>query len=243
MASFSGRGILVELAAMTAPPDLVSETLLPYARGQLTSFLRRRWADSAVTRAREQIAQDANGSSFQDWLAPTGRPPEIVFATFRAELERLLSTRCESAGLRSLLTAIWSDGLASGRLQPAVREGVAPALRAWQAAGRGIWTIGALAAAVQRLFFQRTEEGSLARLFRGHIDRHTIARRAAAGFLDVATAMELPPAAILYLGTKRTSLDAASAAGLATAIVERDGSGARDSGHRVLHDLRELVLS
>jgi enolase-phosphatase E1 len=104
-----------------------------------------------------------------------------------------------------------------------------------------IYSSGSIEA--QKLFFGHTAAGDLLPLLRGHYDTTTGPKREAASYTRIAADMGLAPREILFVSDVGAELDAARAAGLATALAVRPGN--RDAGglfdHSAVGSFAEIV--
>ncbi len=248
------RGVLLDVEGTTSSVAFVYEVLFPYARRELTDFLRRRWDDPAVVRACDMIARDAGAASLSAWVGPPfpSLPPrgeeggvgEAARERVRAEAIRLMDGDVKATGLKELQGLIWQEGYAAGRLRSHVYPDVPPALRRWSEAGLDLRIFSSGSVAAQRVFFAHTEAGDLLGLFRGHYDTTTGPKREADSYRRIAADMGTPPAAILFLSDVRQELDAAGEAGIRTALVVRPGNApvTPEHGHPVVTDFGQVDL-
>ena len=95
-----------------------------------------------------------------------------------------------------------------------------------------IYSSGSIEA--QRLFFGHTAAGDLTPHLRGHYDTTTGPKREAASYAEIAADMGLEPRQILFVSDVGAELDAARAAGMATALAVRPGN--RDPGGLFAHE-------
>lgn len=220
---FDGRAILLDIEGTTSALTFVHEVLFPYARHQLDTFLRARWTDPAVSRARDQIARDAGAESFSNWCGGDPAAPESR-ERLRTEVVRLMDADEKSTGLKELQGLIWEGGYRSGLLRSHIFPDVPPALCAWRAAGLGLRIYSSGSAAAQQLFFKHTVAGDLTRYIQGYYDTTVGPKRSASSYAAIAADMNLAPGELLFLSDVPAELDAARSAGLATALVERPGN-------------------
>ena len=211
------RGVLLDVEGTTSSVAFVYEVLFPYARRELTDFLRRRWNDADVRRACERIARDAGVEA-----TPEGVQTEAI---------RLMDSDVKATGLKELQGLIWQEGYAAGRLRSHIYPDVPPALRRWSGAGLDLRIFSSGSVAAQKVFFAHTDAGDLLGLFRGHYDTTTGPKRDAESYRRIAADMKLPPSAILFLSDVKQELDAAAAAGMRTGLVVRPGNAPVTAGH------------
>jgi enolase-phosphatase E1 len=229
MIRFDGRGIVVDVEGTTSALAFVHNVLFPYARRHLDAFLRDRWDAPEIAAARDLIARDAGADAFAEWC---GGDPSSAGARdrLRAEVLRLMDADAKFTGLKRLQGLIWEEGYRAGLLRSHVFPDVPPALAAWSAAGLDVRVFSSGSVAAQRLFFAHTEAGDLSAAFRGHYDTTLGPKREPASYAAIAADMRLAPAEVLFLSDVAAELDAARAAGLATALVVRPGNAPSSPG-------------
>ncbi len=243
MIPFAGRAILLDVEGTTSSIAYVTETLFPYARGELRAFLNERWDSAEVVRARDLIAQDAGAANFAQWCAGRSVAAEIDLVC--AEVNRLMDGDIKATGLKELQGLIWREGYRAGLLQSHVFPDVPPALAAWTKLGMDVRIFSSGSIAAQRVFFAHTGFGDLTPFFRGHYDTTVGPKRVATSYLKIAADMQLPTAEILFVSDITLELDAARAAGMATALAVRPGNATPsvEHGHAVIGEFSEIAFA
>jgi enolase-phosphatase E1 len=202
--------VLTDIEGTTSRIAFVRDTLFPFARDRLARFAAEHGGEPAVA---------AELAAVRD-LAP-GRDP----------VEALLGWMAEDAKvtpLKALQGMIWEEGYASGALKGDLYPDVAPALRAWAAAGVRLAVYSSGSVEAQKLIFGHSVAGDLAPLFGGFFDTRTGAKREAASYAAIAGALGVAPRGLLFLSDVEAELDAAAASGLRTCQLVRaeDGTAA-----------------
>jgi enolase-phosphatase E1 len=208
------RAVLLDIEGTTSSVQFVYEVLFPFARRELTDFLRRRWGDPDVAHACEMMP--GNNAT-----------PESV----AAEAIRLMDGDVKATGLKELQGLIWQEGYAAGRLTSHVYPDVPPALRRWTEQGLDLRIFSSGSVAAQKVFFAHTDAGDLLPLFHGHYDTTTGPKREAESYRRIAADMKLPTTEILFLSDVVQELDAAVEAGMRTRLVVRPGNSPVTAGH------------
>jgi len=221
------RAVLLDIEGTTSSVQFVYEVLFPFARRELTDFLRRRWGDADVARACEKVS----GTFFTQEGAA-------------AEAIRLMDGDVKATGLKELQGLIWQEGYAAGRLTSHVYPDVPAALRRWTEQGLDLRIFSSGSVAAQKVFFSHTDAGDLLPLFHGHYDTTTGPKREAESYRRIAADMKLPTTAILFLSDVQAELDAAAEAGMRTALVARPGNAPVTAGHAhlVVTDFGQIDL-
>jgi len=225
--------ILLDIEGTTTPISFVTETLFPYARTHLPSYLAQHGGSvdcrAAIDALRREYDADRRaGESVPDWSP-------------RAYLDWLMDRDRKSPALKELQGRVWEEGYRNGTLAGAVYEDVPGALSAWRDAGVavGIYSSGSVRA--QQWLFRRSTAGDLTPFLSWHFDTGVGGKRDAASYARIAADVNLAAAAILFVSDVAAELDAARAAGMQTALVVRPGNPPQpDTGHRVVQTLVEV---
>jgi enolase-phosphatase E1 len=118
---------------------------------------------------------------------------------------------------------------------------VAPALRAWAAAGRQVAVYSSGSEEAQRLIFTHSAAGDLSDCITAYFDTRIGAKRDAASYRRIAQGLQAPPGSILFLSDIEAELDAAAEAGLATCQLVRPADATVPSPrHRLAADFNEV---
>lgn len=202
------RLVLTDIEGTTTPIAFVHRRLFPFAAEALEGFLR----------------QHASRPDVAPILAEVPGPDRL--ATLRA----WMATDAKVTPLKALQGLVWAEGYADGRLKGELWPDVAPALRAWHAAGTGLAVYSSGSEAAQRDLFGHSEAGDLGALFRGFFDTRIGAKREAASYTAIAAALAAARGDMLFLSDTPEELDAAAGAGLRTCQLVRAGDGTRGCG-------------
>jgi len=227
------RAILLDVEGTTTPLRFVHDVLFPYARARLQAFLEAHAREAEVhgdlAGLRMEHARDtAAGRNPPSW------DPEDV-ASAAAYARWLMDQDRKATPLKALQGRIWQEGYAAGELRGQVYPDVAPAFERWHAAGKTLAIFSSGSVLAQRLLFQHSEAGDLERFLSAHFDTTTGAKAEAGSYRRIAAAMGREPGEVLFLSDVAAELDAARAAGMATALVARE-SVALPTDHPVLRD-------
>jgi enolase-phosphatase E1 len=229
--------ILLDIEGTVSPLAYVHTKMFPFARARLGDFLASNLARPDVTAALTQVATDATGTGLVLPPPTAANLPVII-----AHLNELMDRDVKATGLKQLQGLIWEGGFRSGELRADLFPDVAPALRAWHAAGVELQVYSSGSNHAQKLFFAHTVDGDLTPLLAGHHDTTVGPKKAAASYAAIAAASGRAPEAILFLSDIVAELDAARAAGLRTALALRpDNPPAPAHDHPVFSSLLELT--
>lgn len=201
------RAVLTDIEGTTTPIAFVHRVLFPYARTALPALIHDRAAEPRVAAALAEVRA----------LAPDADP--------LAQCLAWMDDDAKVGPLKTLQGLAWRDGYESGALQGELYDDVAPALRAWHAAGITLAVYSSGSEAAQRLIFGHTPHGDLTGLFAAFLDTAIGGKRETASYAEAALRLELPPACILFLSDVAAELDAAASAGLAVCQLVRPDDG------------------
>jgi enolase-phosphatase E1 len=236
----AGRGVLLDIEGTTTSIAFVYDTLFPYVRRSLRAFLADRTADPEVLAASEIIAREAGAGSLTEFLREAGSSGDL--RALEPEVLRRMDVDDKSTGLKQLQGLIWRAGYACGELRGHVYPDVPVALAAWAAQGADIRIYSSGSVEAQRLLFAHTDVGPLDGYLRGYYDTSTGPKRSPESYRRIADHMGRDPAGVLFLSDTLEELDAARAAGLATAIVRR-GAGPVQALHPIITQFGEVRLT
>lgn len=218
------QAILTDIEGTTSSITFVKDVLFPYARERLPAF----------------VETHADTPEVQHWLHEAAKEAGLVSATQQEIIDLLLAwidADRKSTALKALQGMIWKDGYANGEYRAHLYPEVAARLRAWRATGKRLYVYSSGSVPAQKLFFGHSEAGDLTPLFDGYFDTETGGKREAEAYRRIATAIGLPPDAILFLSDVVEELDAARAAGLETTLLARaPATCPADSAHRCVAD-------
>ena len=143
MTTESLDAVLLDIEGTTTPIRFVYDTLFPFARRQLASFVEARWGTPPMERAAAKLAEQSRQDREQGLEPPAvvpavgdGGPGEE--ARRQAVVAHLL---WEMDGdrkrpvLKELQGQIWRAGYEAGALRSELFEDVAPAMRRWRERG------------------------------------------------------------------------------------------------------------
>ncbi len=229
--------ILLDIDGTTTPVDLVFQVLFPDARARVLAFLEAHGAETEVVRdlvaLRDAHARDAaEGHTPPTW--DSSPASAAAYARWLMDQDRKLTA------LKSLQGRIWAEGYALGRLRGQVYDDVPPALSRWTAAGRSVAIFSSGSVLAQKLLFAHSDHGDLTPFLSGYFDTTTGPKGDAVSYRRIASALAEPPSSGLFVSDVVGELDAARAAGLATALVVRTPPGPVGHGYRTIATFDDL---
>lgn len=235
MTVFGGKGILLDVEGTTSSIAFVYDVLFAYAKEHIAAFLEQHATEPAVAEAAAALAAETGCSSSLD--TADGRSSLVLAAL------DLINRDIKSTPLKALQGMIWRAGFESGQLTAHVFDDVPPALEQWADSGLDVRIYSSGSIEAQKLFFGHTSFGDLTGHLRGHYDTTTGPKREQASYTTIAADMGLPPRQILFISDVGAELDAARAAGMATAAAIRPGNRPLESlyDHETLESFAEVT--
>jgi len=208
------RYILTDIEGTTTSVAFVYEVLFPYFKKHVAEFLRDRADDPEVERqgqsARQTVEQE-NGLL----LTAEGLAQQLIYWT---DADR------KHPALKVLQGMVWKKAYEKGEIRGQVYADVPPALARWQQAGFGLGVYSSGSVEAQHLLFGFSEFGDLKPYFSHYFDTQIGMKRELSAYRNIAAALQLLPADILFLSDIEAELDAAAAAGMGTIQLLRPGT-------------------
>ena len=204
------RAVVLDLEGTITPIAFVRDTLFPYARERLPSFLRSHSAETRVKALLGDIAA-LNG----------GAPPEVETA-----IRQLLAWSDADAKippLKSLQGMIWEEGFTNGTFSAPLYTEVAPTLKTWHSRGIALYIYSSGSVEAQRLLLRHTSAGDLSSLIRGYFDATIGPKLLPASYRSLQGLIGFESRDILFLSDHPGEVHAARQAGWQAVLIERDG--------------------
>jgi len=230
------RGILLDIEGTTTPIAFVHDVLFSYARAHAKDFLTANYESDAVrddiALLRDEHAQD------------TDHPPLLSheIESISGYISWLIDRDRKSTALKSLQGKIWRQGYQDGTLKSQVYDDVRPAFERWHVAGLNVSIFSSGSVLAQQLLFAHTEAGDLTKFLSQYFDTTVGKKGDAESYRQIAKALNLEPAGVVFISDIITELDAATAAGMQTLLSVRPGNVAQPSTttHRTIHTFDEV---
>lgn len=218
------RAILTDIEGAAGPLSFLKETLLPYAREQLGSFIAAHAEDEEIEEALEEAGRLMGGFSLKADEA-------------EALLQRWMKQGRNPTPLKIIQGRIWQQGYEAAAFNAEIYPDVAPSLKAWKDAGIRLFTYSSSSQLAQQLWLG-CAAGDVTALFEDFFDTRIGQKVEEESYKAIAERLALPAAEILVLSENEDELDAAKAAGLATTRIAREGGGG--GNHPVTVDFASL---
>ena len=218
------RAILLDIEGTTTPIDFVFKTLFPFANAHAEDFLRRHFRETEASRLITQLHEAseldrANGAP--RWTE--GGNEQIILSAARY-VQWLIARDSKINPLKTLQGKIWQEGFRSSELKGEVYPDVAPAFARWKSRGRRIAIFSSGSVLAQRLLFTHSTAGDLSSFLEAYFDTTTGPKREAASYQKISSALQLPPAQVLFISDVVGELRAAQDANMRPALACRPGA-------------------
>ena len=238
------QAIILDIEGTTTPITFVYNTLFPFARNHLRSYLEIHCSSpecvTLLDQLREEYGSDQEANA--DVPAWDDTSAETRLASIDRYVNWLIDRDRKSRALKELQGRIWEEGYRTGDLTGEVFADVAPALERWcrQGIDVGIFSSGSVLA--QQLLFRHSSAGDLTRFLRWYFDTRIGAKTEVESYRRIATTVGIAPIEILFVSDVTRELDAARSAGLRTVLSLRPGNAALldTAGHMQIRSFDEL---
>lgn len=226
--AFAYQAVLTDIEGTTSSISFVHEVLFPYAKQHVQAYLEANQNDPAVM----QIVADVK--------AVAGTPDadlNQVIATLRLWMDQ----DKKITPLKALQGMMWKEGYDQGELQGHVYEDAYQQLTQWKAQDLSLYIYSSGSVQAQKLIFAHTAFGDMTPLFSGYFDTKVGGKKESASYLAIAKQISLDPQDVLFLSDSLDELNAASAAGMATILLCREGTTATaDCPHSSVTTFNEI---
>jgi enolase-phosphatase E1 len=242
------RAIVLDIEGTTTPVAFVYQVLFPFARRHAAGYLARHGTSAACGAAVERLtaerAADVQQGAFSldRGSGARGSPSEGVDTAGILEYVNWLMDRDrKSTGLKALQGLIWQEGYRSGELQGEVYPDVKPAFERWRTAGLDLYIYSSGSVLAQKLLFGSSTAGDLTTMLRGYFDTGVGPKTSPDSYRLIADRIAERPSRVLFVSDTVLELDAAQAAGLATAICVRDNARPATDRHPAVRSFDEIL--
>lgn len=230
------RAVLTDIEGTTSSIAFVKDTLFPYARRALPSFIAHRGGEPEVRKWLGVVAAELGGA-----------PDDAALV---ATLQQWIDEDRKHTALKALQGMIWATGFHERAFTAHMYPDAVQALRAWHAAGLPLYVYSSGSVAAQQLLFGFSDAGDLTPLISGWFDTEVGGKREVASYRTITSRIAaqtgLAAEQLLFLSDVVEELEAARAAGLQTALLDRredypaPRSGAATQGHPRVESFAEL---
>lgn len=202
------KAILTDIEGTTSSIEFVFEVLFPYAKEHLPEYVRSCAKHDSQSPLLQAVRNEAN--------EPNAGVERVI-----AILAQWMETDVKATSLKALQGLVWQQGYASGEIKGHVYPDAVSGLQAWHEQGYHLYVYSSGSIQAQKLIFGYSIAGDLTPLFSGYFDTTSGHKREPASYAQIAQAINLPAAQILFLSDIVEELDAARASGMRTCGLAR----------------------
>ena len=236
--------ILLDIEGTTCPVSFVTETLFPYAKSELKSFLNRHKNDPFIN----QLIDNADNEWIQDNSEDSTRlrhqsenEQQAKHLEIESYLQLLIETDKKSTTLKDIQGKIWKEGYTTGRITSELFEDAEENLKRWHKQGYRLSVYSSGSVEAQHLLYKYTNKGDIENLFSHWFDTHIGNKKEPSSYTEIASVMGCKPQNILFISDNSDECDAARSAGLGTLYSMRDGNPQQEPrNHPVIRHLEEV---
>jgi enolase-phosphatase E1 len=226
----SARGldaVVLDIEGTTTPLAFVHQTLFPFARRALDSFVREQVGRPETTHIFSSLRADwladvARGESPPAW--PDQGSDEQQVSAIAAYAAWLMDRDRKAFGLKELQGRIWERGYRDGSLRGEVFPDVPDALRRWREGGATVAIYSSGSVLAQQLLFRATPFGDLTPQIDAYFDTSIGAKRDPGSYRRIAEGLGRPPERLLFISDVPAELAAAREAGCVAILCLRPGN-------------------
>ena len=236
--------ILLDIEGTICPVSFVTETLFPYAKSELKSFLNRHRNDPLINQLIDNVddewIQDNSGDSTR-LRHQSEKEQQAKHLKIEAYLQLLIETDKKSTTLKDIQGKIWKEGYTTGRIFSVLFEDAHENLKRWHKQGYRLSVYSSGSVEAQHLLYKYTNKGDIENLFSHWFDTHIGNKKEPSSYTEIASVMGCKPQNILFISDNSDECDAARSAGLGTLYSMRDGNPQQETrNHPVIRHLEEV---
>ncbi|MBS0604757.1 MAG: acireductone synthase [Verrucomicrobia bacterium] len=218
--------VLTDIEGTTTSISFVHDTLFPYAKQNVDSFVMAHRNESEVKAILEDVQKIANVSS--EDVVPT--------------LHEWMAQDKKITPLKSLQGMMWEEGFRQGVFKGHVYDDAYGQLTHWKNEGISLYVYSSGSVDAQKLLFGYSDHGDMDSLFSGNYDTRVGGKKERASYVKIAEQMGISPERILFLSDMVEELNAAKSAGMQTVLIARDAAPFNDSGHPCATNFNEIAI-
>lgn len=222
------KAILLDIEGTVTDKAFVTDTLFPFARTRIASFIALH-ANEPEVRAAIELMREKLGQT------------DASVESIGAALETWIEEDRKEEPLKTLQGLIWKEGFVGGSLVAHIYPEVPAAFARWRANGQRLAIFSSGSIGAQKLLFAHTLAGDLTPYLQGHFDLSSGPKMEAASYTKIAEALNLPPTDVKFYSDVPLEVEAAIASGMEAVLVERDGPiEATGNYHRITDFSKEV---
>ena len=236
--------LLLDIEGTTCPVSFVSEVLFPFAKQELSYYIKQYWNDNThnkpIQEAKKEFLDDQSTESMRIKKQLSQGEIQDIDGLIQY-LKHLISIDKKSTALKDLQGKIWEYGYNNGELKSVLFPETAECLRQWHEQGLTLSVYSSGSIHAQKLLYRHSTEGNLESLFSHWFDTHTGPKKSTESYTKITQHLNSSPNSIWFVSDNGVECDAARAAGMHTLFSLRNGNPDRDpKHHKIIESLREV---
>ena len=236
------KAILLDIEGTTVPITFVYDTLFPYSREHIFAYLSEHGDNPEIQDALLNLKLESQADVEHGALPSNGATGSEYLNWAAKYCLWLMDRDRKTTPLKTIQGRIWEEGFNRGELQSEIFPDVPGCLSFWRAKGYRIAIYSSGSVSAQKLVFGHTPFGNLVPLIEAFFDTRTGPKQDAKSYERIAGELSLQARDVLFVSDVLSELDAASAAGMCTALSVRPGNAPVSNSHhyRTVTSLGEL---
>ncbi|XP_015591169.1 enolase-phosphatase E1 isoform X1 [Cephus cinctus] len=220
--------VLVDIEGTTTSISFVKETLFPYVRNNLKTYVEEKWDDAEFKTDFEKLKEQAKKDE-EDKVAGfvpiKGATPEEERESLVKNILWQMDADRKTGALKQLQGHMWREAYNSGSVKGHVYEDVPKALESWTAdTGRKVYVYSSGSVEAQKLLFGHSKYGDLLKYFSGYFDTSVGMKQEVASYKNILKQIDVEPSNVLFLTDVVKEAQAAKEAGMSAMILLREGN-------------------
>lgn len=222
------RVVLIDIEGTTTPISFVTETLFPYAKDNVQSYLTEKWDQPEVREdvdALRQLARDdASSGTDAPAILPEDSDKESVIQSVVKNVHWQISNDRKVTALKQLQGHMWRGAYEDGKIKSEIFTDVPDALRSLRDLGKKLYVYSSGSVEAQKLLFKHSDHGDLTDCFDGYFDTKIGSKRESQSYSKIATEVKGKPEEILFLTDVGAEGEAARESGVNVCLLIRSGN-------------------
>ena len=238
---------LFDIEGTTTPITFVKDTLFPYAKENVKSFLENTWDSNQTKNDVNALIEQSIVDQGLDIGAPfiqTDLPSEQLIESIVVYVQWNILQDRKISSLKDLQGHIWTSGYKNGDLLSKVYDDVPTFFSTAVLAGSRVAIYSSGSRHAQNLLFRYSDKGDLRPFISCYFDTAIGGKRESKSYSEIALSLGVDDESdILFVTDIFEEAEAATKAGLRTAIAIRPGNAPLPASHnmKLVHSFDELV--
>lgn len=224
------QAIVTDIEGTTSSIDFVHQVLFPYSVQKIPQYLRDRANDPAIHKIIHIIQQEINQA-------------DASLDTIIVTLMTWIQEDHKHTALKALQGMVWEYGFKNHEFTGHIYEDARHNLERWYQQGIKLYVFSSGSVKAQQLLFGHTAYGDLTYLFRDYFDTNIGNKQETIAYQNIAQAIAINPAQILFLSDVVAELDAAKLAGYQTRLLVRGATPPYSDRHIMVDNFQNIIIN